>query len=163
MSVEPSYLQQVEVQSATRRAHRRHFATSCRTVKEDSATSQRAATTRQNTDITDHMTTHHTSLSSAPTTTEQMSTSCRLPGELPAVQVWPDDAAEEVDCLVEAWRRQTAPHGHSVHGAAGDGAAGGRSLRRRDTRKEDLHSQLYTICMWQCIKTNTPCESSFYL
>lgn len=49
-------------------------------------------------------------------------------GHLPVVQVRQDDAADEVDGPLEAWRKQTAPH--SVHGAAGDGAVGGRALRR---------------------------------
>lgn len=51
-------------------------------------------------------------------------------------QVWPDDAAEEVDSPVEARRRQTAPQRCSALGAAGDAAVDGRSLRRDTDRKE---------------------------
>lgn len=49
---------------------------------------------------------------------------------LPVVQVWPDDAAEEVDSPVEAWRRRTAPQRCSALRAAGDPAVDGGSLRR---------------------------------
>lgn len=74
-------------------------------------------------DIADHMTTRYAT---------EADVHCRS-GELPVAQVRPDDAGQEVDGLVEARRRQTAPRRHSGKRVAGGGATDGGVLRRGDT------------------------------
>lgn len=93
---------------------------------------------RQNSDITDQV-----------TTCPIMPLSHLFHGVLPVVQVRQDDAAQELDGLVQARRSRAAPQRRPAHGGRGDGAAGGRSLRRRHTTRQNqnLHQTIRIVSL----------------
>lgn len=81
---------------------------------------------RQNSDITDQVTTHPI-----------MPCSMFVHGELPVEQVRQDGAAQELDGPVQARRSRAAPQRRPAHRGRGDGTVGGRSLRRRHTTRQN--------------------------
>lgn len=58
-----------------------------------------------------------------------MAASCGFPGDLPVLQVWCNDAAEEVGGWLKTWKGQTGPQRPSVHRAVGDSAVVGYPLQ----------------------------------